>query len=94
MKQGRKGVVFEYPFAVAGVNITFMIMQMLDLEAASMSWGWAILSLCIVFHRYLMHVWIGGKFDKITVLHRDSTKFTVNPNVHLYTYFVNIFPFN
>jgi len=49
MKQGRKGVVFEYPFAVAGVNITFMIMQMLDLEAASMSQGWAFLSLCIVF---------------------------------------------
>ncbi|CAJ2668054.1 ELMO domain-containing protein A [Trifolium pratense] len=35
MKQGRKGVVFEYPFAVAGVNITFMIMQMLDLDAAT-----------------------------------------------------------
>jgi hypothetical protein len=25
--------VWEYPFAVAGVNITFMLVQMLDLEA-------------------------------------------------------------
>jgi len=33
-KQGGKGAVWEYPFAVAGVNITFMIMQMLDLEAS------------------------------------------------------------
>ncbi|KAG4934690.1 ELMO domain-containing protein A [Glycine soja] len=32
-KQGGKGAVWEYPFAVAGVNITFMIMQMLDLDA-------------------------------------------------------------
>ncbi|CAN1145908.1 ELMO domain-containing protein A [Linum perenne] len=27
--------VWEYPFAVAGVNITFMLIQMLDLEAGS-----------------------------------------------------------
>ncbi|KHG05886.1 ELMO domain-containing A [Gossypium arboreum] len=27
--------VWEYPFAVAGVNITFMLIQMLDLEAVS-----------------------------------------------------------
>lgn len=32
-KQGRKGPVLGYPFAVAGVNITFMIMQMLELDA-------------------------------------------------------------
>ncbi|CAH2065849.1 unnamed protein product [Thlaspi arvense] len=32
-KQGGKRAAWEYPFAVAGVNITFMIMQMLDLEA-------------------------------------------------------------
>ncbi|KAF7839570.1 ELMO domain-containing protein C isoform X1 [Senna tora] len=32
-KQGGKGAAWEYPFAVAGVNITFMIMQMLDLDA-------------------------------------------------------------
>jgi hypothetical protein len=25
--------VWEYPFAVAGVNITFMLVQLLDLEA-------------------------------------------------------------
>ncbi|KAJ7957571.1 ELMO domain-containing A [Quillaja saponaria] len=33
-KQGGKQVAWEYPFAVAGVNITFMIMQMLDLDAS------------------------------------------------------------
>ncbi|CAA2970047.1 ELMO domain-containing C isoform X1 [Olea europaea subsp. europaea] len=32
-KQAGKRAVWEYPFAVAGVNITFMIMQMLDLDA-------------------------------------------------------------
>ncbi|KAJ8505279.1 hypothetical protein OPV22_006165 [Ensete ventricosum] len=34
--QKREGVraVWEYPFAVAGVNITFMLIQMLDLQAA------------------------------------------------------------
>ncbi|CAN0896139.1 ELMO domain-containing protein A [Linum grandiflorum] len=32
-KQGGTRSAWEYPFAVAGVNITFMIMQMLDLEA-------------------------------------------------------------
>ena len=48
-KQGGKGAVWEYPFAVAGVNITFMIMQMLDLEA-SMSWRVFILNLDVVLH--------------------------------------------
>ncbi|XP_059657696.1 uncharacterized protein LOC132304152 [Cornus florida] len=32
-KQGGERALWEYPFAVAGVNITFMIMQMLDLDA-------------------------------------------------------------
>ncbi|KAB5545168.1 hypothetical protein DKX38_013280 [Salix brachista] len=32
-KQEGKRSAWEYPFAVAGVNITFMIMQMLDLDA-------------------------------------------------------------
>ncbi|XP_073117400.1 uncharacterized protein [Elaeis guineensis] len=32
-KQGGKRATWEYPFAVAGVNITFMIMQMLDLQS-------------------------------------------------------------
>jgi len=35
--QGGKEAVWEYPFAVAGVNITFMIMQMLDLDASTSS---------------------------------------------------------
>ncbi|KAK6930835.1 ELMO domain [Dillenia turbinata] len=33
-KQGGKRAAWEYPFAVAGVNITFMIMQMLDLDTS------------------------------------------------------------
>lgn len=33
-KQGGKRATWEYPFAVAGVNITFMIIQMLDPEAS------------------------------------------------------------
>ncbi|XP_010248986.1 PREDICTED: ELMO domain-containing protein A-like isoform X1 [Nelumbo nucifera] len=33
-KQGGKRATWEYPFAVAGVNITFMIMQMLDLDSS------------------------------------------------------------
>ncbi|CAA0818331.1 ELMO/CED-12 family protein [Striga hermonthica] len=33
-KQSGKRAIWEYPFAVAGVNITFMIMQMLDLDAS------------------------------------------------------------
>uniref|UniRef100_A0A6N2MR05 ELMO domain-containing protein n=1 Tax=Salix viminalis TaxID=40686 RepID=A0A6N2MR05_SALVM len=32
-KQEGKRSAWEYPFAVAGVNVTFMIMQMLDLDA-------------------------------------------------------------
>ncbi|KAJ6806750.1 uncharacterized protein M6B38_317280 [Iris pallida] len=32
-KQGGKRATWEYPFAVAGVNISFMIMQMLDLHS-------------------------------------------------------------
>ncbi|KAG4920044.1 hypothetical protein JHK86_048857 [Glycine max] len=41
-KQGGKGAVWEYPFAVAGVNITFMIMQMLDLDAKN-EWAFDLL---------------------------------------------------
>lgn len=33
-KQEGDRAMWEYPFAVAGVNITFMLIQMLDLEAA------------------------------------------------------------
>ncbi|RZC69242.1 hypothetical protein C5167_032332 [Papaver somniferum] len=32
-KQEGNRAMWEYPFAVAGVNITFMLIQMLDLEA-------------------------------------------------------------
>ncbi|KAF6158833.1 hypothetical protein GIB67_012476 [Kingdonia uniflora] len=33
LKQEGERALWEYPFAVAGVNITFMLIQMLDLEA-------------------------------------------------------------
>ena len=32
-KQNGDRALWEYPFAVAGVNITFMLIQMLDLQA-------------------------------------------------------------
>ena len=32
-KQNGARAIWEYPFAVAGVNITFMLIQMLDLQA-------------------------------------------------------------
>ncbi|XP_074560236.1 uncharacterized protein LOC141816334, partial [Curcuma longa] len=33
-KQNGERALWEYPFAVAGVNITFMLIQMLDLQLA------------------------------------------------------------
>lgn len=30
-KEGGKRATWEYPFAVAGINVTFMLIQMLDL---------------------------------------------------------------
>lgn len=36
-KQEGDRSMWEYPFAVAGVNITFMLIQMLDLEAGSIN---------------------------------------------------------
>jgi hypothetical protein len=35
-KQNGDRALWEYPFAVAGVNITFMLIQMLDLQAGSL----------------------------------------------------------
>ncbi|KAL6505419.1 hypothetical protein OROHE_022798 [Orobanche hederae] len=46
-KQAGKRAVWEYPFAVAGVNITFMITQMLDLDAKN-EWAFDILY-CVAF---------------------------------------------
>ncbi|KAM0052440.1 putative ELMO domain-containing protein [Helianthus debilis subsp. tardiflorus] len=36
-KQEGERAMWEYPFAVAGVNITFMLIQMLDLEAGTIT---------------------------------------------------------
>ncbi|GFZ21146.1 ELMO/CED-12 family protein [Actinidia rufa] len=46
-KQGGKRAAWEYPFAVAGVNITFMIMQMLDLDTKN-EWAFDLLY-CVAF---------------------------------------------
>ncbi|KAG5520641.1 hypothetical protein RHGRI_033277 [Rhododendron griersonianum] len=46
-KQGGKRSAWEYPFAVAGVNITYMIMQMLDLNAEN-EWAFDLLY-CVAF---------------------------------------------
>ncbi|KAK2969291.1 hypothetical protein RJ640_030832 [Escallonia rubra] len=46
-KQGGKRAAWEYPFAVAGVNITFMIMQMLNLDAKN-EWAFDLLY-CMAF---------------------------------------------
>ncbi|GMN48327.1 hypothetical protein TIFTF001_017503 [Ficus carica] len=47
--------VWEYPFAVAGVNITFMLIQMLDLEADNES-AFDLLY-CITF-KLMDHQWL------------------------------------
>ncbi|XP_024528589.1 ELMO domain-containing protein A-like [Selaginella moellendorffii] len=36
-KEGGKRAVWEYPFAVAGINVSFMLIQMLDLRSAKPS---------------------------------------------------------
>ncbi|KAG6398721.1 hypothetical protein SASPL_140190 [Salvia splendens] len=46
-KQTGKRAMWEYPFAVAGVNITFMIFQMLDLDAKN-EWAFDLLY-CVAF---------------------------------------------
>ncbi|XP_020107620.1 ELMO domain-containing protein A isoform X2 [Ananas comosus] len=46
-KQGGQRATWEYPFAVAGVNITFMIMQMLDLQSKD-EWAFDLLY-CVAF---------------------------------------------
>ncbi|CAN6808248.1 unnamed protein product [Brassica oleracea] len=47
-KQVGERPVWEYPFAVAGINLTFMLIQMLDLEAAENESAFDILY-CIAF---------------------------------------------
>nr|CAD1820223.1 unnamed protein product [Ananas comosus var. bracteatus] len=48
-KQGGQRATWEYPFAVAGVNITFMIMQMLDLQSTKpRTFVRAVLSRCFL----------------------------------------------
>ncbi|KAH7434446.1 hypothetical protein KP509_06G018100 [Ceratopteris richardii] len=42
-KEGGRRATWEYPFAVAGVNLTFMLIQMLDLRSAKPS-SWCSLN--------------------------------------------------
>ncbi|CAL5421127.1 unnamed protein product [Camellia sinensis] len=56
-KQGGKRAAWEYPFAVAGVNITFMIMQMLDLDANESK------------HRlFFLHVFLGALLIQVIAI--------------------------
>lgn len=34
-KQGGQRATWEYPFAVAGINVSFMLIQMLDLHSGT-----------------------------------------------------------
>ena len=43
LKKGGKRATWEYPFAVAGINISFMLIQMLDLCS-----GVLTISQCII----------------------------------------------
>ncbi|KAG9147713.1 hypothetical protein Leryth_014866 [Lithospermum erythrorhizon] len=54
-KQEGDRALWEYPFAVAGVNITFMLIQMLDLEAENES-AFDLLY-CITF-KLMDHQWL------------------------------------
>ncbi|KAL2892567.1 ELMO domain-containing protein A [Bienertia sinuspersici] len=54
-KQEGDRAMWEYPFAVAGVNITFLLIQMLDLEAENES-AFDLLY-CITF-KLLDHLWL------------------------------------
>lgn len=55
-KQGGNRATWEYPFAVAGINISFMLIQMLDLYAGQYtlfcrkSWDRALWYLKAVFY--------------------------------------------
>jgi ELMO/CED-12 family len=51
-KQGGKRATWEYPFAVAGVNITFMIMQMLDLQSSM--WYFNLIYSAISFYYHVI----------------------------------------
>lgn len=61
-KQGGKRAAWEYPFAVAGVNITFMIMQMLDLHSCKTFDFFFPLQTLIVFLQFreadLLYFWL------------------------------------
>lgn len=49
LKQDGDRAMWEYPFAVAGVNITFMLIQMLDLEAGFLVFSFSRLFSSVYF---------------------------------------------
>nr|XP_009387890.1 PREDICTED: ELMO domain-containing protein A-like isoform X3 [Musa acuminata subsp. malaccensis] len=67
--QKREGVraMWEYPFAVAGVNITFMLIQMLDLQAG----------LCSTDHNSQTNINDGISFLEATFGKRASFRYVV-----------------
>lgn len=59
LKQEGTRAEWEYPFAVAGINISFMLIQMLDLQSSMFSWN--ILLLCnneMHYDFFFSEVWI------------------------------------
>uniref|UniRef100_A0A453CKF5 ELMO domain-containing protein n=2 Tax=Aegilops tauschii subsp. strangulata TaxID=200361 RepID=A0A453CKF5_AEGTS len=67
-KQNGDRALWEYPFAVAGVNITFMLIQMLDLQAAkprsligavflNLLIGTVYYNICAVLKSYMATIW-------------------------------------
>ena len=51
-KQDGTRAEWEYPFAVAGINISFMLAQMLDLQSGNMNFSNDDCTLLITHNRY------------------------------------------
>lgn len=75
-KQGGKRATWEYPFAVAGVNITFMIMQMLELHSSKPDTFFSVLSVIFYYFLWNMH----KKKQIIHGFNLHRAKWLVEPN--------------
>uniref|UniRef100_A0A803LIF7 ELMO domain-containing protein n=1 Tax=Chenopodium quinoa TaxID=63459 RepID=A0A803LIF7_CHEQI len=66
-KQEGDRAMWEYPFAVAGVNITFMLIQMLDLEADVLSRMSYMIALYWHLKRFLLRNVVVEQCDMMTL---------------------------
>jgi hypothetical protein len=62
-KQDGKRATWEYPFAVAGLNISFMLIQMLDLKAAKPTSMSGITFLKILAGMLFLHIIPDGTLE-------------------------------